>query len=87
MKADRAKPFTKRRIMIGTAAPALGGLAPLLTGAVGIHDLLKQGHFVAKNGAIVAGPIAWISSSLFISAGLGMVAFAIRQYRLMMSDL
>jgi hypothetical protein len=49
--------------------------------------LLKQGHFVAKNGAIVAGPIAWIASSLFILAGLGMVAFAIRQYRRKMSDL
>jgi hypothetical protein len=87
VKADPAKPFTKRRITIGAAALALAGLAPLLTGAVGIHDLLKQGHFVAKNGAIVAGPIAWIASSLLILAGLGMVAFALRQYRRMMSDL
>jgi hypothetical protein len=87
VKADPAKPCTKRRITIGAAALALGGLAPLLTGAVGIHDLLKQGHFVAKNGAIVSGATAWIASLLLILAGLGMMALASRQYRRMKSEL
>jgi hypothetical protein len=81
LKAGPVKSFSKRRVTIGAIALAIGGLAPLLTGVVGMHAYLTEGLFVAKNGESVTGPTAWIASSLFILAGLGMMALAAWQYR------
>lgn len=66
---------------MGSIALAIGGLAPMVTGVVGLHGYFTQGHFVAKTGQIVSGAAAWIASSVFILAGLGMMALAIWQYR------
>jgi hypothetical protein len=81
LNTDRDKPMSKRRIRIGAAALALGGLAPLLTGVVGLHGYFTKGLFVAKNGEVVTGVTAWIASGAFIMAGLGMIALAAWQYR------
>ena len=48
---------------------------------VGLHGCVTQGYFVAKTGQIVSGATAWIASALFILAGLGMMALAVRWYR------
>lgn len=75
------KPLSKRRVTLGAVALALGGLAPLITGAVGIHGYLTQGYFVARTGEIVSGPLGWAVCIAFILAGLGMMVLAARQYR------
>ena len=67
--------------MIGCTGLAVGGLAPLVTGLVGLHGCVMQGYLVAKTGQIVSGATAWIASALFILAGLGMMALAVRWYR------
>jgi hypothetical protein len=59
----------------------VGGLAPLLTGLVGIHGYLTKGYFIAKSGETVTGPAGWIVCSSFVLAGLGMMALAVRHYR------
>ena len=73
--------MSKRRALIGSIALTVGGLAPLVTGLVGLHGYLTQGYFVAKTGQIVAGTTAWVASLVFILAGLGMMALAVWQYR------
>jgi hypothetical protein len=80
-KTAPSRPISRRRILVGSTALAVGGLAPLATGLVGLHGCLTQGHFVAKTGQIVSGATAWIASAAFIVAGLGMMALAVYQYR------
>jgi len=80
-KTDPSRPMSRRGVIIGCTGLAVGGLAPLVTGLVGLHDCLTQGYFVAKTGQIVSGAAAWIASVFFILAGLGMMALAVRWYR------
>ena len=80
-KTDPSRPISRRGIIIGCTGLAVGGLAPLVTGLVGLHGCVTQGYFVAKTGQIVSGATAWIASALFILAGLGMMALAVRWYR------
>lgn len=74
-------PSSRRRAAIGATALALGGLAPLATGAVGIHGFLTQGFFVSKTGDIVTGLAGWITCIFFVLAGFGMMGLAVWQYR------
>jgi hypothetical protein len=60
---------------------ALGGLAPLVTGGVGIWHYLTQGNFIAKTGERIDGPSGLLMSGFFILAGLVMIGHAIRLYR------
>ena len=80
-KSDPSRPMSRRRIVIGCTALAVGGLAPMATGLVGLRGCLTQGYFVAKTGQIVSGATAWIASAAFVLAGLGMMALARYQYR------
>lgn len=80
-ETPRSKPLPGLGLMIGCTGLAIGGLAPLITGLVGLQDCLTQGFFVAKTGQIVSGATAWINSIAFILAGLGMMALAAYQFR------
>jgi hypothetical protein len=80
-KTVSSRPPSRRGIIIGCAGLAVGGLAPLVTGLVGLHGCLTRGYFVAKTGQIVSGATAWIASAFFILVGLGMMALAVRWYR------
>ena len=73
--------MSKRSLLIGSIAFAVGGLAPMATGIVGLHGYFTEGHFIAKTGQVVSGTTAWVASSVFILAGLGMMALALWQYR------
>jgi MFS family permease len=74
-------PRSKRSAAIGAVGMAVGGLAPMITGIVGIYGYLTEGYFVSKSGEVVTGPVGWIASIFFILAGLGMMALAVRLYR------
>ena len=80
-QTNPSRPMSRRGVIIGCTGLAVGGLAPLVTGLVGLHDCLTQGYFVAKTGQIVSGATAWIASAFFVLAGLGMMALAVRWYR------
>ena len=77
----QSQPPSKRRALIGSIALAVGGLAPLVTGLVGLHGYFTKGYFIAKTGQVVSGTTAWAASSVFILAGLGMMTLAAWQYR------
>ena len=74
-------PSSKRRTTFGALALGSGGLAPMVTGAIGMRDLLEQGYFAAKSGGIVSGATGWIACGLLIRAGLGVMVLSLRQYR------
>jgi len=69
------------KITLGTVGLILGGLAPLITGIVGIWSYAKQGYFISKTGELIDGPSGILMSGFFILAGLGMIIFAIWKYR------
>jgi ABC-type transport system involved in multi-copper enzyme maturation permease subunit len=73
--------MSKRRLLIGSIALAVGGLAPMMTGVVGLYGYFTQGYFISRSGQNVSGTTAWVSSSIFVLAGLGMMAIALWQYR------
>jgi len=59
----------------------LGGLAPLVTGIVGIWGYVTRGYFISKTGELISGPLGLLMSGFFIFAGLGMIVYAIWLYR------
>ena len=72
---------SKRRVKIGAIGLALGGLAPMVTGIVGVWGYITRGYFISKTGERVDGPAGILMSVFFILAGLGMIGYAIWQYR------
>ena len=80
MPAGASKKPTRKRLAIATIGLCIGGLAPLVTGLVGIWQFLARGYFISKTGEPVGGLLAVVASGMFILAGLGMIAYAIADY-------
>ena len=80
MIANASKEPSRKRLVLGTIGLCIGGLAPLVTGLIGMWQFLTRGHFISKTGDLVEGPLAIVASGVFILAGLGMIAFAIVIY-------
>ena len=70
-----------RRTAIAAIGLSLGGLAPLVTGLVGVWGYITRGYFISKTGQLVDGPLGIVVSGLFVLAGLGMIVHAICFYR------
>jgi len=81
MTANNSNRVSRKRLAIGTIALCIGGLAPLVTGLIGMWQFLTRGYFVSKTGDLVEGPLALVASAVFIFAGLGMIAYAMVIYR------
>ncbi len=80
MQDTSTKPTSNIRKILAAVGMAIGGCAPLITGIVGIWGYATKGYFIAKTGERVDGPIGFIVCTLFILAGLWMIAYAIRLY-------
>jgi len=80
-----AMPATNRssqqKIALGVVGLGLGGLAPLVTGLIGMWSYATQGYFVSKTGDLIEGPFAMAASGVFVLLGLGMIGYAIWLYR------
>jgi hypothetical protein len=72
---------SRKRLALGAAGLFIGGLAPLVTGLIGMWQFLNHGYFISKTGDLVEGPLAMMASGMFILAGSGMIAYAIVNYR------
>lgn len=73
--------MTRLRATLGAIGLSLGGLAPLLTGLVGVRGYLVQGYFTSRTGDRVDGPVGMVVCGFFILAGSAMIIHAIRMYR------
>lgn len=79
-KVPREKlPRTRERLAL--VGLCLGGLAPLITGLIGLWDYVTRGYFISKTGQIVSGPSGIIVSCLFVLAGIAMIIVAVNSYR------
>ena len=81
MENDSTSKRLRRRLILGTGGLILGGMAPLLTGIIGIWSYLKQGYFISKTGELIEGPSGLVISFIFVVAGLGVIVVAILKYR------
>lgn len=81
MSAQTKKGVSRKRLLIEVIALCIGGLAPLVTGIVGMWGFVECGYFVSKTGDLIEGPLAVFASGAFILAGLGLITFAIWNYR------
>ena len=81
MIANASRRPSRKRLALGAAGFCIGGLAPLVTGLTGMWQFLSRGYFITKTGGIVEGPLAIVASVVFILAGLGMIIYAIVNYR------
>ncbi|MDX1378801.1 MAG: hypothetical protein R3307_08130 [Anaerolineales bacterium] len=81
MSAQTGKRFSHKRLIVEVIALCIGGFAPLVTGVVGMWSFIERGYFVSKTGDLIAGPLAIFASVAFIFAGLGLIAYAIWNYR------
>jgi hypothetical protein len=81
MTANTPMKPSGKRFAIGVIGLCVGGLAPLVTGLIGMWQYLDRGYFISKSGDLVEGPLAIVGSGIFILAGLGMIAYAIVIYR------
>ena len=80
MKEDSPVPKSKTRKILWTIGLMLGGLAPLVTGVIGIWGYITLGYITSKTGEIIDDPSGIFVSGLFIIAGIWMIVYAIRQY-------
>jgi len=81
MIANATKKPSRKRLILGTIGFCIGGLAPLVTGLIGMSQYMNRGYFISKTGDPVEGPLAIVGSGMFILAGLGMIIYAIVSYR------
>ncbi len=81
MESRPPKQYTNRRVTFGAIGLAAGGLAPLVTGLVGVWGYLTRGYFISKTGELIDGPAGILMSGVFILAGIGMIGYAIWLYR------
>ena len=82
MKSDPLPRHSKTRLTFATIGMIVGGLAPLATGIVGVWGYLTKGYFISKTGELIDGPAGILMSGFFILAGIGMIVYAVRRYRL-----
>jgi hypothetical protein len=81
MSGSASKKLSRKRLALGAIGLCIGGLAPLVTGLIGMWQFHNFGYFISKTGDPVEGPLAIVASGMFILAGLGMIAYAIVTYR------
>ena len=81
MNAQPPTQYSKKRVTLGAIGLAVGGLAPLVTGLVGVWGYLTRGYFISKTGELVDGPSGILMSGFFILSGIGMMVYAIWLYR------
>ena len=81
MIATASKKPSRKRLVLRTVGFCIGGSAPLVTGLIGMSQFLNRGYFISKTGDLVEGPLAMVASGVFILAGLGMIAYAVMNYR------
>lgn len=63
--------------MVRSAGLALGGLAPLVTGIIGLWGYVTRGYIISKTGDLIDGPSGLWMSVFFILVGIGMIVYAI----------
>ena len=85
MTNDTATPSsTKRskiRVTLGAVGLALGGLAPLVTGIIGVWEYITKGYVISKTGELITGLSGVLMSVFFIIAGFAMMGYALWSYR------
>ena len=69
-----------RRFRWGGLGFAAGGLAPLVTGLVGVWSYWSKGYVVAKTGEVLEGPGSVVLSAFFVLAGLTMIGVGLRWF-------
>ena len=66
------------KLTLGALGLCIGGLAPLITGFIGMRDYLAQGYFISKTGQQVEGPLAATIATSYVLMGLIMIGCALR---------
>lgn len=81
MIANTSRKPSRKRLLLGTTGLCIGGLAPLVTGLIGMWQYIDQGYFISKTGDRVEGSLAFVGSGMLILAGLAVIFYAIVSFR------
>lgn len=81
MGDPRPKKYSEKQLIWGTVGLTAGGVAPLVTGIIGVWSYVYRGYIITRAGEKVTGLSGVITSVFFILAGIGLIGYALWFYR------